>query len=61
MFKNMSIRKRVFVILALVYLLSMVIVVGGGYVLLTEDTRREAADKTQLFLRTMNANQKYMA
>jgi HAMP domain-containing protein len=60
MFKNMSIRKRVFVILALVYLLSMVIVVGGGYVLLTEDTRREAAEKTELFLRTMTANQKYM-
>jgi len=61
MFKNMSIRKRVFVILALVYFLSMGIVVGGGYVLLNEDTRREAADKTELFLRTMNANQKYMA
>lgn len=61
MFKNMKIRKRVFVVLALVYILSMVIVAGGGYVLLTEDTRREAAEKTQLFLRTMNANQKYMA
>lgn len=61
MLKNMSIRKRVFVILAIVYLFSMVFVVGGGYYLLTEDTRREAADKTQLFLRTMNANQKYMA
>ena len=31
MFKNMSIRKRVFTILALVYIFSMVAVVGSGY------------------------------
>lgn len=60
MFKNMSIRKRVFAILAIVYIFSMVAVVGSGYYFLTEDTRREAAEKTQLFLRSMNANQKYM-
>jgi len=60
MFKNMSIRKRVFTILALVYIVSMVVVVGSGYYFLTEDTRREAAEKTELFLRSMNANQKYM-
>lgn len=61
MFKNMSIRKRVFVILAIVYIFSMIGVVGSGYYLLSEDTRREAAEKTELFLRSMNANQKYMA
>ena len=61
MFKKMSIRKRVFSILAIVYVFSMVIVVGAGYFLLTEDTHREAAEKAELFLRTMNANQKYMA
>lgn len=61
MFKNMSIRKRVFTILAIVYIFSMIAVVGTGYYLLTEDTRREAAEKTQLFLSSMNANQKYMA
>lgn len=61
MFKNMSIRKRVFVILAIVYVFSMVGVIGSGYYLLSEDTRREAAEKTELFLRSMNANQKYMA
>ena len=60
MFKNMSIRKRVFAILAIVYIFSMVAVVGSGYYFLTEDTRREAAEKTELFLRSMNANQKYM-
>lgn len=61
MFKNMSIRKRVFVILAIVYFFSMIGVIGSGYYLLSEDTRREAAEKTELFLRAMNANQKYMA
>ncbi|WP_303720645.1 DUF3365 domain-containing protein [Malonomonas rubra] len=61
MFKNMNIRKRVFVILAIVYIFSMIGVVGAGYYLLTEDTRREAAEKTELFLRSMNANQKYMS
>ncbi len=61
MFKNMSIRKRVFFILAIVYIFSMIAVVGTGYYFLTEDTRREAAEKTQLFLNSMNANQKYMA
>ncbi|SHJ42795.1 HAMP domain-containing protein [Malonomonas rubra DSM 5091] len=60
MFKSMSIRKRVFTILALVYIFSMAVVVGTGYYFLTEDTRREAAEKTELFLRSMNANQKYM-
>lgn len=60
MFKNMRIRKRIFVILALVYIVSLAGVVGSGYYLLNEDTKREAAEKTTMFLRTMNANQVYM-
>lgn len=60
MLKNMSIRKRIMVILAVVYIFSMVAVIGIGYSLLQRDTEREAAEKTELFISSMLANQQYM-
>ena len=61
MLKNMSIRKRILIILALVYVFSLAGVMGTGYYLLAEDTKRESAEKAELFVSSMNANQKYMA
>lgn len=61
MLKNMSIRKRILVIMAIGYITSLVGVIGIGYLLLEKDTRREAAEKTELFISTMTANQAYMA
>lgn len=60
MFKNMSIRKRILTILAIVYVFSMIGVLGTGYFMLEQDTKREASEKTELFLSSMTANQTYM-
>lgn len=61
MLRNMSIRKRLLVILAVVYVISMVGAIGGGYYILRQDSLREAKEKSQLFTTVMAANQKYMA
>lgn len=61
MLKNMSIRKRILVILATVYVISLVIAVSGGYYILRQDTIREAKDKTKLFAVTMSGAQQYLA
>ena len=60
MLKNMSIRKRILFILATGFIVSLVGVIGVGYLLLEQDTRREAAEKTELFISAMTANQEYM-
>ncbi|NCO50474.1 MAG: DUF3365 domain-containing protein [Deltaproteobacteria bacterium] len=57
----MSIRKRLLVILALVYVLSMIGTIGGGYYLLNQDALREAKEKIQLFATVMSANQEFMS
>lgn len=56
----MSIRKRILLIMAAGYLLSLAGVIGFGYVLLEQDIQREAAEKNQLFVSVMKANQEYM-
>ncbi len=61
MMKNLSIRKRILLIMAVGYILSLSGVIGVGYLLLEQDTRREAAEKTELFVSVMTANQEYMA
>lgn len=61
MLRNMSIRKRLLVILAVVYVFSMIGTLGGGYYLLNRDALREAKEKVQLFASVMSANQQYMA
>jgi len=61
MLRNMSIRKRLLVILALVYVLSMIGTIGGGYYLLNQDALREAKEKIQLFATVMSANQEFMS
>ncbi|MCD6526375.1 MAG: DUF3365 domain-containing protein [Desulfuromonas sp.] len=60
MLKNMSIRKRIVVMLAVVYIVSLVIaVVGGGYVL-RRDAIREAQEKTDLFATVMSSSARYL-
>lgn len=61
MLKNMSIRKRLMVILVLVYIFSMVGAIAAGYYILNRDTLREAKEKTDLFATVMTANQKFMS
>jgi methyl-accepting chemotaxis protein len=61
MLKNMSIRKRILLIMAVGYVFSLAGVIGVGYLLLEQDTKREAAEKTELFVSVMTANQEYMA
>ncbi|MDY0212430.1 MAG: DUF3365 domain-containing protein [Desulfuromonadaceae bacterium] len=60
MLKNLSIRKRIIVMLALVYVVSIAVAVtGGGYVLL-KDVEREAQEKTDLFSAVMSSSAKYL-
>jgi len=61
MLSNLTIRKRIVVILASVYLISLVIAILGGYFVLKQETTREALEKTELFTAVMSANQLYMA
>jgi sensor domain CHASE-containing protein len=61
MLGNLTIRKRIMVILASVYAVSLVVAVIGGYFVLKEETTREAVEKTELFAAVMSANQLYMA
>ena len=60
MLKNLSIRKRIVVMLAVVYVISIAIVItGGGYVLL-KDVEREAQEKTDLFAAVMSSSARYL-
>ncbi len=61
MFRNMSIRKRIMVILALVYVVSLSIAVSVGYYVLRKDTVRESLEKTELFSAAMTGSQQYLA
>ncbi|HEX9779097.1 MAG TPA: DUF3365 domain-containing protein [Geopsychrobacteraceae bacterium] len=61
MLGNLTIRKRIMAILAAVYALSLAVAVIGGYVVLKQETTREAVEKTELFAAVMSANQLYMA
>ena len=61
MLKNMSIRKRLMVILVLVYIFSMIGAIAGGYYVLDRDSLREAKEKTELFAAVMSANQNFMS
>lgn len=61
MLKNMSIRKRLLVILVVVYAFSIVGAVSGGYYILNRDALREAQEKTELYGTVMSANQRFMA
>ncbi len=61
MLRNMSIRKRLMVILTVVYIFSMAGAIAGGYYVLNLDSLREAKEKTELFATVMTANQKFMA
>lgn len=61
MLGKLTIRKRIMVILASVYLMSLVVAVTGGYFALKQETTREAIEKTELFAAVMSANQLYMA
>jgi HAMP domain-containing protein len=47
--------------MAMGYVASLIGVIGVGYFLLEQDTTREAAEKTELFISAMTANQEYMA
>lgn len=61
MLGNLTIRKRIMVILAAVYLVSLLVAVAGGYFVLKQETTREAIEKTELFAAVMSANQLYVA
>jgi len=61
MLNNLTIRKRILVILASVYFISLVVAIIGSYFALRQETIREAVEKTELFSAVMSANQLYMA
>ena len=60
MLKNMSIRKRIVVMLAVVYVLSLLLAVGGGGYFLQQDVEREARQKTELFATVMSNAARYL-
>lgn len=60
MFKNMSIRKRIVVMLAIVYVISLALVVAGGSYFLKRDVVREAQQKTDLFASVMSNSARYL-
>lgn len=60
MLKKISIRKRIVIMLAVVYVVSIAVAVaGGGYVLL-KDMEREAQEKTDLFAAVMSSSARYL-
>lgn len=61
MLDNLTIRRKIMVILAVVYCVSLVIAITGSYFVLKQETTREAVEKTELFAAVMSANQLYMA
>jgi HAMP domain-containing protein len=60
MFRNLTIRKRIMLILALVYVISLSLAVTGGYYVLRQDTIREAEQKTAIFAAAMSSAGKYL-
>ena len=60
MLRNMSIRKRIVFMLAIVYVLSLVLAVAGGGYFLQRDVIREAQQKTQLFATVMSNSARYL-
>ncbi len=60
MFRNMSIRKRIVFMLAIVYVLSLALVVAGGGYFLERDVIREAKQKTDLFATVMSNSARYL-
>lgn len=60
MFNNMSIRKRIVVMSAIVYVLSLAIFVAGGSYFLKSDVVREAQQKTDLFAAVMSNSARYL-
>lgn len=60
MLRNMSIRKRIVVMLAVVYVVSLGLVVAGGGYVLRQDVVREAQEKTDLFAAVMTSSARYL-
>lgn len=60
MLKNMSIRKRIVVMLAVVYVVSLVLAIAGGGYVLRLDAIREAQEKTDLFAAVMSNSARYL-
>ncbi|MCK9172287.1 MAG: DUF3365 domain-containing protein [Desulfuromonas thiophila] len=60
MLKNLSIRKRIVVMLAVVYVLSLLVAVVSGSYVLRKDVEREAQEKTDLFAAVMTSSARYL-
>lgn len=60
MFKNLTIRKRIMVILIIVYIISLAAAVSVGYVVLRKDTIRESEEKATILLASMKASRTYL-
>lgn len=60
MFRNLTIRKRIMAILAIVYVISLSLAVGGGYYVLRQDTIRESLEKTEIFSAAMSSSAAYL-
>ena len=60
MFRFKSIRRRILSVLMIIYLVSLVVTVGAGWVVLKAEAVKVAEEKTDLFLATMNASRRYM-
>ncbi|MEA3465973.1 MAG: DUF3365 domain-containing protein [Thermodesulfobacteriota bacterium] len=60
MLKNMSIRKRIVVMLAIVYVFALALVIAGGSYVLKQDVVREAQEKTELFAAVMSNSARYL-
>ena len=60
MFRNLTIRKRIMLILALVYVISLTLATAGGYYVLRKDTIREAEQKTAIFAAAMSSAGQYL-
>lgn len=60
MLKNMSIRKRIVFMLAIVYVLSLALAIAGGGYFLQRDVVREAQEKTDLFATVMSNSARYL-
>ncbi len=60
MFKNLTIRKRIMAILIIVYVVSLVVAVIGGWIVLKQDTIRESEEKATILLASMKAARTYL-
>ncbi len=60
MLKNLSIRRRIMVILAMVYVVSLSLAVTVGYYVLRQDTIRESEEKTAIFAAAMSSAGRYL-